>query len=159
MKWSRVCLWFSALFFIATVLYSAGQFVYLNYGTPEAAPTVVLVHDFGTVSSGEKAQHVFQVTNAWSSPLVIDRISHECGCTTLGAELEGRSIGVGETIEVPVRWTAPDKEQEEDVTTRVAIFVADVADSEPSIIFLTMRARVKPAGTKRVQDDLRCAGF
>lgn len=37
--------------------------------------------DFGKIKKGEKVQHVYEITNTGSSPLVISEVKPGCGCT------------------------------------------------------------------------------
>lgn len=38
-------------------------------------------YDFGTISEGPAAEHVFTFTNTGKEPLVIERVQPSCGCT------------------------------------------------------------------------------
>ncbi len=38
-------------------------------------------YDFGTVSEGPSAEHVFTFTNTGKEPLIIERVQPSCGCT------------------------------------------------------------------------------
>jgi hypothetical protein len=38
-------------------------------------------YDFGTISEGPAAEHVFQFTNTGKEPIVIERVQPSCGCT------------------------------------------------------------------------------
>lgn len=37
--------------------------------------------DFGKIKKGEKVQHVYEITNTGSNPLVISEVKPGCGCT------------------------------------------------------------------------------
>ncbi|WP_294301978.1 DUF1573 domain-containing protein [uncultured Chryseobacterium sp.] len=37
--------------------------------------------DFGKIKKGEKVQHVYEITNTGSSPLIISEVKPGCGCT------------------------------------------------------------------------------
>jgi hypothetical protein len=137
-KWSKRCFWLAALFFVATVLYNAGHIVYSNLGGWFAANSGP-VHDFGILFAGETREHVFRLENVWSSPVTIAGISSPCGCTTVATELKGKTVDVGEVIEVPVRWTTAYSEG--DFTKKVAI---NFVDSARGPLWLTMRGQVKP---------------
>ena len=39
-------------------------------------------YDFGTVSEGSAAEHVFTFTNTGKEPIIIQRVQPSCGCTT-----------------------------------------------------------------------------
>jgi len=60
------------------------------------------LHDFGTVTEGDKLKHTFEVKNSGSSPLVIDRVSTSCGCVV--AELKNKTIAPGEKIDMEVTF-------------------------------------------------------
>ncbi len=39
-------------------------------------------HDFGTLTEGPSAEHVFKFTNTGKEPIVVQRVQASCGCTT-----------------------------------------------------------------------------
>ncbi len=39
-------------------------------------------YDFGVITEGEKASHVFEFSNNGTEPLIINEVSASCGCTT-----------------------------------------------------------------------------
>jgi hypothetical protein len=94
---------------LATVSYNAAQSLYLSYTEGESAFFAGPVYDFGTAYSGETKVHVFQVKNVWQSPRTIERVAAECGCAVFGTDIQGTTIDVGESIDVPVRWVVPNR--------------------------------------------------
>jgi hypothetical protein len=60
------------------------------------------VHDFGTVTDGDKLTHVFTVTNTGTAPLAIDQVRTSCGCTA--AVLKTKEIPVGGTGQIEVSF-------------------------------------------------------
>lgn len=60
------------------------------------------LHDFGNATEGEKLQHVFDVKNVGAAPLVIDRVTTSCGCTT--ATVKTKEIAPGGTGQIEVTF-------------------------------------------------------
>lgn len=60
------------------------------------------LHDFGTATEGEKLQHVFEVKNSGTGPLVIDRVTTSCGCTAAVAKT--KEIAPGGTGQIDVTF-------------------------------------------------------
>ena len=70
-----------------------------------AAPSISVekpVHDFGTVTQGEKVDHLFRVRNGGDEPLTISAIRSSCGCTA--ATLSSKTIAPGTSGEVKVTF-------------------------------------------------------
>jgi archaellum component FlaG (FlaF/FlaG flagellin family) len=70
-----------------------------------SAPKIEVVnklHDFGTATEGDKPKHVFQIKNTGSGPLVLDRVTTSCGCTT--AVIKNKEIAPGDTGEIEVTF-------------------------------------------------------
>ncbi|MNT56853.1 hypothetical protein D3C72_1941880 [compost metagenome] len=38
-------------------------------------------HNFGDIKKGEKVEHVYEVTNTGTNPLIISNVKPGCGCT------------------------------------------------------------------------------
>jgi len=74
---------------------SAGAAVHA--GGPRIAFETTL-HDFGTVSEGDKLRHVFAFKNTGKAPLLISSARASCGCTV--AALKVKSIAPGGTGEI-----------------------------------------------------------
>ena len=78
-------------------------------GTRSAETTVTAdktVHNYGTVTVGSSNNAVFTLTNTGSSPLIIYRVSADCGCTNI--EWDKRPIMPGQTTTLSVNMT-PDE--------------------------------------------------
>jgi hypothetical protein len=60
------------------------------------------LHDFGSVTEGEKLTHSFTVKNAGTQPLVIDQVRTSCGCTA--AALKTKEIPPGGTGQIEVSF-------------------------------------------------------
>lgn len=70
-----------------------------------AAPTISVeksVHDFGTVTQGEKVDHLFAIKNRGDEPLTINQIRSSCGCTA--ATLSAKTISPGKSGDVKVTF-------------------------------------------------------
>jgi hypothetical protein len=70
-----------------------------------AVPKLALpqnVHDFGTVSQGQRVVHEFTVRNDGDTDLLIQRISPACGCTA--ASLSASAIKPGATEKIRVTF-------------------------------------------------------
>ncbi len=52
-------------------------------------------YDFGTISEGPSAEHVFTFTNTGREPLVIERVQPSCGCTA--PDWTKEPVGPGKT--------------------------------------------------------------
>jgi uncharacterized protein (DUF58 family) len=70
-----------------------------------AAPVIVVekpVHEFGSVTQGEKVDHLFLVRNRGDQPLIISQVRSSCGCTA--AALSAKTISPGKSGEVKVTF-------------------------------------------------------
>ena len=70
-----------------------------------AAPLITVEkpgYDFGTVTQGDKVDHLFTVKNRGDKPLIISQIRSSCGCTA--ATLSARTIAPGSSGEVKVTF-------------------------------------------------------
>ena len=80
--------------------------VFLLMAAPAlAAPSITVekpLHDFGTVTQGEKVDHLFTVRNRGDQPLTINQIRSSCGCTA--ATLSAKTISPGKSGEVKVTF-------------------------------------------------------
>ncbi|HHT9125734.1 MAG TPA: DUF1573 domain-containing protein [Candidatus Brocadiia bacterium] len=66
---------------------SAGEAVV----NPDEAPSIVFEnpnYDFGTIYSGEKAEHLFKFENRGKSDLIIKQVKTSCGCTAAASTKE-----------------------------------------------------------------------
>ena len=69
----------------------------MGAGGPRIAFETTL-HDFGTVSEGDKLRYVFVVKNTGKAPLLISGAHASCGCTV--AALKSKAIAPGATGEI-----------------------------------------------------------
>jgi len=80
--------------------------IFLLIAAPALASPVISVekplHDFGSVTQGQKVDHLFTVKNRGDEPLVIRQIRTSCGCTA--ATISAKSIPPGKTGEVKVTF-------------------------------------------------------
>ncbi len=69
---------------------------------PSSGPLVcdAPVYDFGERDNFTRVKHVFQLKNAGTSPLVIDRVLTTCGCTV--ANLKQKILAPGESVPLEV---------------------------------------------------------
>jgi uncharacterized protein (DUF58 family) len=80
--------------------------LFLLIAVPALATPVISVekplHDFGSVTQGQKVDHLFTVKNRGDEPLVISQIRTSCGCTA--ATLSSKTIPPGKSGEVKVTF-------------------------------------------------------
>jgi uncharacterized protein (DUF58 family) len=80
--------------------------IFLLIAVPALASPVISVekplHDFGSVTQGQKVDHLFVVKNRGDEPLVISQIRTSCGCTA--ATLSAKTIPPGKTGGVKVTF-------------------------------------------------------
>jgi Protein of unknown function (DUF1573) len=60
------------------------------------------VHDFGTVTEGDKVSHTFTVKNTGKAPLEIKRVRSSCGCTA--AVTKEKEVAPGASTEIEVTF-------------------------------------------------------
>ena len=65
------------------------------------------VYEFGTITSGEKVDHVFNFTNTGTAPLVITGAKSTCGCTV--PKFPKEAILPGESGEISVVFNSKHK--------------------------------------------------
>jgi len=135
--WSRRAIWIAAALLAVTTTYNLGQFVYRSQNR-RAAAVAGPTHDFGIVFAGEIKDHVFRAKNGAPTPLTIERVNAECGCTIVKDDLEGKTFGPAQEFEVPIRWTVPDKAGE---FKKAVVVYFD--DHERAPLRLNLRADVK----------------
>lgn len=135
--WSRRAIWVCATLLAVSV---AREIAALYAPAVQASDRVVPLasFDFGDVFSGETREHIFKITNGRATPMVVDRVVAECGCTTVSRKINGKTVAPMETLEVPVRWTAVDSEGP--IVKRVVLIFGHTDRSPAS---LTIKARVK----------------
>ncbi len=103
-------------------------------------------HDFGTITDGDKVQHVFTFTNSGENPLVISNAKGSCGCTV--PKWPREPIAPGATGEIAVEFNSSKKLGNQTKTVTIT------ANTEPEQTFLKISAQVEadpnapPAETK-----------
>jgi len=78
--------------------------------TPTDVPVMTFteeVHEFGTIQSGDKVEHVFKFTNTGTAPLVIEGAKSTCGCTV--PKFPREAILPGESGEISVVFNSKNK--------------------------------------------------
>lgn len=93
-------------------------------------------HDFGTITEGEVAEHVFTFTNVGEAPLVIQSTSASCGCTTPSYSRE--PVAPGETGEVQVKFNSQNRPGAQNKTITIT------ANTDPSVTRLFIKTNVSP---------------
>lgn len=64
-------------------------------------------YDFGTITEGEKVEHIFKFKNTSSNPLIIENARGSCGCTV--PEWSRSPIAPGATSEIKVVFDSKGK--------------------------------------------------
>ena len=93
------------------------------------------VHDWGTVVRGSTVKHSFQVQNAGGSPLIIDKVKPQCGCTAVDKPENPIAPGASATITLSIdtkRFKGPLKK-----TAKVH------SNASPEPVVLTMSGSVE----------------
>ncbi|MAO32996.1 MAG: hypothetical protein CL824_05760 [Crocinitomicaceae bacterium] len=93
-------------------------------------------YDFGKVKEDTDNPAVFKVTNTGKNPLVIEKVSTSCGCTT--AKKPEKPLAPGETDEIEVVFH-PKEGQLNDQSKSVTI----KANTEPLMTVLKIKAFVE----------------
>lgn len=94
-------------------------------------------HDFGNVQEDSDNQTTFIVKNTGKRPLIIESVSASCGCTTPSKPEKPIAPGKSDKIEVVFH---PKPGQLDEQTKTVTV----LANTEPTMSVLTIRAFVKP---------------
>lgn len=92
--------------------------------------------DFGKIKKGDKVQHVYEITNTGSNPLVISEVVPGCGCTAPSFTKE--PILPGKTGQITLSF---DSSSFDGVVGKEASVYANV---EKSPIVLTFSANIQP---------------
>jgi hypothetical protein len=100
-----------------------------------------LNHDFGTVLSGDKVNHVFKFKNTGNAPLVIQNASASCGCTV--PDWPKSPIPAGGTGEIKVEF---DTKGKSGFQTKV---VTIVANTNPNTTNLEIRGQVNTVAAEK----------
>lgn len=94
------------------------------------------MHDFGTITAGDKVNHVFRFTNSGEVPLVIQNASASCGCTV--PDWPKEPIPPGGKGEIKVEFDSKGKGGLQTKTVTI------VANTQPNTTNLEIRGTVNP---------------
>ena len=94
-----------------------------------------LLHDFGTVGSQSDNLCEFKVTNTGDKPLIIEKVSASCGCTTPRKPEKPIMPGMSDVIEVGFH---PKPTQLDEIIKKVTV----IANTEPKESLIEIRAFV-----------------
>lgn len=92
--------------------------------------------DFGAITSGDKVEHIFKLTNTGKSDLLIKNATATCGCTV--PDWTKAPIKPGETGEVKVIFDSTGK------TGQQQKFINLVTNTEPGNESISFKAQVNP---------------
>ncbi|PZX49565.1 uncharacterized protein DUF1573 [Algoriphagus ratkowskyi] len=73
--------------------------------------------DFGDITQGDKVEHIFQLTNTGSTPLIISNVAATCGCTVPNWPKE--PIAPGKTSEIKVTFNSSGKMGKQNSVVRI----------------------------------------
>ncbi len=92
--------------------------------------------DFGTIKKGDKVQHVYEITNTGTNPLIISEVKPGCGCTA--PDFTKEPIMPGKKGKITLSFDSSNFEN------NVEKFADVYANVEKSPIKLTFTANIKP---------------
>jgi len=92
--------------------------------------------DFGKIKKGEKVQHVYEITNTGSNPLVISEVKPGCGCTV--PDFTKEPIMPGKKGKITLHFDSTNFEG------NVSKFADVFANVEKMPIKLTFTANIQP---------------
>ncbi len=93
--------------------------------------------DFGELTEGDKAEHVFRFTNTGDEPLIINSAKGSCGCTV--PDWPKEPIAPGEMGEIKVKFNSKGKRNKQTKTVTIN------ANTDPNPTRLTIKANVLEA--------------
>lgn len=103
-----------------------------------------VMHDFGTITEGERVQTVFSFTNTGKSDLVIVDARGSCGCTVPSFP-KNTPIAPGQTGEITVSFDSNNKPNMQQKTVTIS------ANTESGREMLRIKAMVTPDPVKQAQ--------
>ena len=92
------------------------------------------VHDFGTITQGDRVKCVFKFTNVGGSDLVISSANGSCGCTV--PDYPKKPIAPGQDGVINVEFNSEGKSGE------VSKTVTLLTNCEPNTTILTIKAKI-----------------
>ena len=95
------------------------------------------VYEFGTITSGEKVEHVFKFTNTGTTPLVIKGAKSSCGCTV--PRFPKDAVLPGQSAEISVVFNSKGKSGQQNKPIRIT------ANTDPEITTLYIKGMVERA--------------
>jgi Protein of unknown function (DUF1573) len=99
-------------------------------------PAIVDSHNFGVVRPGTENVHSFRISNITTHAWKISEVVNTCACIV--SEVSSKTIKPGGSVELTVKYRAPEKE----VADRRRVYVA-MDDPKSPIIALEIRALVR----------------
>ncbi|MBN1859409.1 DUF1573 domain-containing protein, partial [Candidatus Bipolaricaulota bacterium] len=124
--------------------------------TSLATPAILVdaaIHDFGTVNEGYVYYHTYIISNGGTSPLVLERVRPNCGCTTV--DLPSNTIQPGTSIRLDVSF---DTTGMLDGVNNRYIYI-DSNDPIRPESFLTLTATVQRAATQQLSPQALRSDF
>ena len=115
--------------------------------TAFATPAILVdsaVHDFGTVNEGFVYYHTYVISNGGSSPLVLERVRPNCGCTTV--DLLSNTIQPGMSVQLDVSFDTTG--MRDGVNSRY-IYIDSNDPAHPQV-YLTLTATVQRAAIQQL---------
>ena len=93
-------------------------------------------YDFGTITEGDKVEHVFKVTNEGTADLVISEVKPSCGCTV--PEYTKTAIAPGANGDIKVIFNSAGKSGNQEKTVTVTL------NTEKATEILKFKANITP---------------
>ncbi|HET6423037.1 MAG TPA: DUF1573 domain-containing protein [Planctomycetaceae bacterium] len=102
---SRILLVFSTFLLLGSLaLQWAPPLLYLPPGTQVRCKTPEW--DAGSVFPGDEVETSFVIENTGRTAVTVTGLKASCGCTTVPENVDGRRIEAGQSLTIPVKWTA-----------------------------------------------------
>jgi hypothetical protein len=95
-------IWISAFLLAASLIKNAVQ-GYQHSRSAFALRCDEPVFHLPLAFSGDVVEHTFHVTNVSTRPVQVQKVTPECGCTTISNDLKGRTIRPHESFAVPIK--------------------------------------------------------
>lgn len=114
---------------------------------PENMPVIKFekeLYEFGTITQGEKVEHLFKFTNTGKSDLFITRCSATCGCTV--PEWPKEPLAPGESGEIKVIFDSNGKRGKQHKKVTI------VANTQPSTSVVALSGQVTAPDIEEVPE-------